>query len=115
MKSALTLVAVAFLVLSAGCAQPVDPDPPSKVIDPLPSWNDGAAKQSIFDFVVRVTDTASPDFVPESQRIAAIDNDGTLWSEQPAYFQLFFAIDRVKALAPEHPEWASTQRFQAVL
>ena len=83
--------------------------------DPMPSWNDGDAKQSILDFVARVTDPASPDFVPEAERIATFDNDGTLWAEQPLYFQLFFAIDRVKALAPEHPEWAEQQPFKAVL
>jgi phosphoglycolate phosphatase-like HAD superfamily hydrolase len=115
MKVALALVAIPVLVLSSGCAQTVDPNPPVKVVDPLPSWNDSAAKQSIFDFVVRVTDPESPDFVPEPERIAVFDNDGTLWSEQPAYFQLFFAMDRVRALAPEHPEWATRQPFQAVL
>jgi len=84
-------------------------------VDPLPSWNDGKAKQAIFDFVVRVTDTASPDFVPEAERIATFDNDGNLWAEKPVYFQLLFAIDRVKATASEHPEWASQQPFKAVL
>ena len=115
MKAALTLAALSVLVLSSGCAQSVDPNPPVKVVDPLPSWNDGEIKQSIFDFVVRVTDSASPAFVPETERIAVFDNDGTLWSEQPMYFQLTFAMDRVKTLAPEHPEWKSTQPFQAVL
>ncbi len=85
------------------------------MVDPLPSWNEGEAKQAIFDFVVRVTDSASPAFVPESERIATFDNDGCLWSEQPMYFQVIFAMDRVKALAPEHPEWATQQPFQAVL
>jgi phosphoglycolate phosphatase-like HAD superfamily hydrolase len=83
--------------------------------DPLPSWNEGPAKSVILDFVGRVTDPANPDFVPEPERIAVFDNDGTLWAERPIYFQLLFAIDRVKALAPEHPEWNSTQPFQAVL
>jgi phosphoglycolate phosphatase-like HAD superfamily hydrolase len=81
----------------------------------LPSWSEGAARDSILDFVARVTDPASPEFVPEAERIAVFDNDGTLWSEKPAYFQLLFAIDRVKALAPEHPEWKNQQPFQAVL
>ena len=71
---------------------------------PLPSWNDGKAKQSIIDFVATVTKEGSSDFVPLAERIATFDNDGTLWSEQPMYFQLLFALDRVKALAPEHPE-----------
>ena len=115
MKAVLTLVAISALVVSSGCAQSVEPDLPIKVVDPLPSWNDGKAKQAIFDFVVRVTDTASPDFVPEAERIATFDNDGNLWAEKPVYFQLLFAIDRVKATASEHPEWASQQPFKAVL
>jgi hypothetical protein len=80
----------------------------------LPSWNDGPAKASIVDFVARVT-TQGPDFVPVEQRIATFDNDGTLWVEQPMYVQFAFALDRVKALAPMHPEWKTTQPFQAVL
>jgi phosphoglycolate phosphatase-like HAD superfamily hydrolase len=83
--------------------------------DPLPSWNDGPAKQSIAIFVRTVTDPASPQFVAPDQRIATFDNDGTLWSEQPIYFQLAFALDRVRALAPKHPEWKSRQPFKAVL
>ena len=83
--------------------------------DPLPSWNDGAAKRSILAFVQAVTDQNGPDYVPPAARIAVFDNDGTLWSEQPLYIQLAFALDRVKALAPEHPEWRTTQPFQAVL
>lgn len=72
--------------------------------DPLPSWNDGKAKQSVVAFVNKVTKAGSPDFVPKPERIATFDNDGTLWAEQPMYFQLIFALDRVKALAPQHPE-----------
>jgi phosphoserine phosphatase len=83
--------------------------------DPLPSWHDGAAKARIVGFVQAVTDPAGKDYVPPADRIAVFDNDGTLWSEQPAYFQLLFAIDRVKALAPKHPEWKSKQPFKAVL
>jgi phosphoglycolate phosphatase-like HAD superfamily hydrolase len=83
--------------------------------DPLPSWNDGPAKQAIADFVNRVTSEGGPDFVPPPQRIAVFDNDGALWSEQPAYFQLAFAFDRVKALAPGRPEWKEQQPFKAVL
>jgi len=83
--------------------------------DPLPSWNDGSTKQQILDFVARVTDPASPDFVPEGERIATFDNDGTLWAEQPMYVQFVFAMDRVKELAPTHPEWATQQPFRAVL
>ncbi|MGM4892030.1 HAD family hydrolase [Tardiphaga sp. 839_C3_N1_4] len=83
--------------------------------DPLPSWNEGAVKKSITDFVSRVTAEGSPDFVPATERIATFDNDGTLWSEQPAYFQAAFAIDRVKAMAPQHPEWKTQQPFKALL
>jgi hypothetical protein len=81
----------------------------------LPSWEDKAAKQAIVDFVTRVTDESGPDYVSPEDRIAVFDNDGTLWSEKPVYFQLLFAIDRIKALAPEHPEWKTTQPFQSVL
>jgi phosphoglycolate phosphatase-like HAD superfamily hydrolase len=81
----------------------------------LPSWNDGPAKQSILAFVTKVTTPSNPDFVPPAERIAVFDNDGALWAEQPMYFQLAFAIDRVKALAPEHPEWKTQQPFRAVL
>jgi phosphoserine phosphatase len=83
--------------------------------DPLPSWNDGAAKARIVGFVQAVTDKSGKDYVAPAERIAVFDNDGTLWSEQPAYFQLLFAIDRVKALAPKHPEWKTKQPFKAVL
>lgn len=83
--------------------------------DPLPSWNEGAAKRAIMNFVGAVTDEGSPDFVPLPQRISTFDNDGTLWSEQPVYVQLAFALDRVKALAPTHPEWKDKQPFKAVL
>jgi len=88
---------------------------PAKAQDPLPSWNDGPNKQAIADFVGRVTREGSPDFVAPADRIAVFDNDGTLWSEQPIYFQFAFALDRVKALAPQHPEWKTTQPFKAVL
>jgi hypothetical protein len=81
----------------------------------LPSWNDGATKQSILDFVAAVTREGSPDFVPPAERIATFDNDGTLWVEHPMYTQLAFALDRVKALAPQHPEWKDTQPFKAAL
>lgn len=83
--------------------------------DPLPSWNDGAVKKSITDFVARVTAPGGPDFVPVEQRIAVFDNDGTLWGEQPVYFQVQFAFDRIRALGARHPEWKETQPFKAVL
>jgi phosphoglycolate phosphatase-like HAD superfamily hydrolase len=83
--------------------------------DPLPSWNDGPTKQAIETFVQKVTDPESKDYVAPEDRIATFDNDGNLWAEKPVYFQLLFAIDRVKALAPEHPEWKEKQPFKAVL
>ena len=83
--------------------------------DPLPSWNDGAVKKSIVDFVTRTTTTGSADFVPVPERIAVFDNDGTLWTEQPVYFQFAFAIDRVKQLAPQHPEWQTREPFKSIL
>src|SRR5262245_33981222 len=83
--------------------------------DPLPSWNNGSSKQAIIDFVTKVTQEGSPDYVAPNDRVATFDNDGTLWAEKPVYFQLLFAIDRVKALAPEHPEWQDTQPYKAVL
>jgi phosphoglycolate phosphatase-like HAD superfamily hydrolase len=83
--------------------------------DPLPSWNDGPAKQSILSFVAAVTREGSPDFVPAPERIATFDNDGTLWCEQPMYVQLAFALDRVRALSNQHPEWKDKQPFKAVL
>lgn len=83
--------------------------------DPLPSWNDGKTKTAIIEFVGRVTDEKSAGFVPREERIATFDNDGTLWSEQPMYNQLAFALDRVKAMAPEHPEWKDKQPFKGVL
>jgi hypothetical protein len=83
--------------------------------DALPTWNDGAAKTAITSFVERVTAQGGPDFVPPEERIAVFDNDGTLWAEQPIYFQFRFALDRIKALEPEHPEWKETQPFKAVL
>jgi phosphoglycolate phosphatase-like HAD superfamily hydrolase len=82
---------------------------------PLSSWNDSPSKQAIQDFVARVTKEGGADYVVPEQRIATFDNDGTLWSEQPMYFQLAFALDRVAALAPKHPEWKTTQPFKAVL
>ncbi len=81
----------------------------------LPSWNDGAAKQSILKFVERVTREGSPDFVPVPERIAVFDNDGTLWAEQPIYTQIFFTMDRVKALAPQHPEWKTQEPFASLI
>ncbi|WP_244466338.1 HAD family hydrolase [Dyella japonica] len=83
--------------------------------DPLPSWNDGATKQQIESFVKKVTTSGSPDFVDPAKRIAVFDNDGTLWAEQPAYFEFFFALDQLKALSPQHPEWKTTEPFKSAL
>ena len=83
--------------------------------DALPSWNDGAAKRSIVAFVEKVTKPGSAEFVPETQRVAVFDNDGTLWAEQPMYVQLAFALDRVKSLAPKHPEWKEKEPFASLL
>jgi hypothetical protein len=88
---------------------------PAGAADPLPSWNDGGSKQSIFRFVDKVTREGSPDFVPPAERIAVFDNDGTLWAEQPMYFQFFFVLDRIRELAPRHPEWKTQEPFASVL
>jgi len=83
--------------------------------DPLPSWNEGAAKKAIIELVEKTTQEGSPDFVPVEQRVATFDNDGTLWCEQPMYVQLAFALDRVKVLAPQHPEWKEQEPFASLL
>jgi len=123
----MAIVTLAPLALSACEAQAptTSQSPPPAATTPqaspassaakLASWNDVASKKAIVDFVTRVTTSGSPDFVPPAQRIATFDNDGTLWSEQPMYFQLAFALDRVKALAPQHPEWQQKQPFKGVL
>jgi phosphoserine phosphatase len=97
-------------VLSISLAQAV-----AAADDPLPSWREGKAKAAIVDFVAAVTAEGGPEFVPAEERVAVFDNDGTLWVEQPMYTQLAFALDRVKALAPQHPEWKDEQPFKAVL
>ena len=102
----LIIRAIIILLLSVSTAH---------AADPLPSWRNGPAKQFIISFIHKTTQPGSPDFVPIEDRIAVFDNDGTLWSEQPNYVQLVFAIDRVKELAPQHPEWRVTQPFQGVL
>lgn len=83
--------------------------------DPLPSWNDSGPKRAVIDFVDRVTREGGPDFVAPPERIAVFDNDGTLWAEQPIYFQAVFALDRLRTLAPEHPDWNEKQPFKGVL
>lgn len=88
---------------------------PASGQDPLPSWADTAPKQAIVAFVAKVTIPGSADFVPTAKRIAVFDNDGTLWAEQPMYFQAFFIVDRIRALAPQHPEWKTQEPFASVL
>jgi len=83
--------------------------------DPLPSWNDGPSKKAIVDFVARTTNQGSPDFIKPPDRIAVFDNDGTLWCEQPMYFQVLFALDRIKAMAALHPEWKDVEPYKSVL
>ncbi|WP_243749197.1 HAD family hydrolase [Mucilaginibacter agri] len=83
--------------------------------NPLPSWNSGPVKTSIIDYVKAATDTGSETFIPIADRVATFDNDGTLWSEQPLYFQFFYAVDQIKAMAPKHPEWKTTQPYKALL
>jgi hypothetical protein len=104
-----------FMPLLATLAIGLTPGVVSSSEDPLPSWNDGAVKTNIISFVEKVTKEGSSDFVPPAERIATFDNDGTLWAEQPIYFQVQFALDRVKALAPKHPEWKEKQPFKALL
>jgi phosphoglycolate phosphatase-like HAD superfamily hydrolase len=111
-----------LLILTAGCGaapevQAPGSAPPSADVAgaALPSWHDGPAKNAIVDFVRRVTTQGGADFVPPAERVATFDNDGTLWGEQPMYVQLAFALDRVKTLAPEHPDWKAKQPFKGVL
>jgi phosphoglycolate phosphatase-like HAD superfamily hydrolase len=106
-RSLLRLLVVVLLGTGAATAQAPQPDP-------LPSWNDGRTKQAIVDFVRRVT-TPGPDFVAPAERIATFDNDGTLWAEQPIYFQFAFALDEVRRVAPQHPEWRDTEPFRSVI
>jgi len=106
------LSTIALLPALSGLLRPI---PALAQTDALPSWNDGPAKTSITEFVARVTAQGGPDFIPVEQRIATFDNDGTLWCEQPMYVQLAFVLDRVKAMAPLHPEWKDKQPFKAVL
>ena len=110
-KSVLAIVPVVmFVVLATVCSRSTVAQ-----TDALPSWGDGSAKQSIIEFVEHVTKEGGRDYVPPAERIAVFDNDGTLWAEQPIYVQLAFSLDRVKALAAEHPEWKDEQPFKAVL
>lgn len=113
----LLIISMAALTLSCNSSKKEGSEPSENIIasDPLPSWNEGPTKKSIIDFVTKTTKEGSADFIQIADRIACFDNDGTLWSEQPLYFQLSFALDRVKVMAPQHPEWRTTQPFQALL
>jgi len=118
MNSRCCLLLMCLATASCGAppaGNPPAPAPAAAPVDVLSSWNEGTTKQAIVDFVARTTRQGGPDFVPAAERIAVFDNDGTLWSEQPMYFQLAFALDRIKALAPKHPEWKTTQPFKGVL
>lgn len=113
-------VLLLFVLFQTGCKQVSGPqeaaaEAAEMISDPLPSWSEGSSKTAITAFVEKVTNENGPGFVPVKDRIATFDNDGCLWSEQPMYFQLIFAMDRVKAMAPEHPEWQSEQPFKALL
>jgi len=105
------LLLISLLLLFWGCVEKV----PHIVTDPLPSWNEGTAKQTILTFVKAVSDSAATTYVPPQERIATFDNDGTLWAEKPFYFQFYFTLQRVRDLAPEHPDWKTRQPFKAVL
>jgi phosphoglycolate phosphatase-like HAD superfamily hydrolase len=112
------LVGVLFVSIG-GCATEAskenDDNNVSATVDPLPSWNEGMSKKTIVDFVTKTATEGDPDFIPVADRIACFDNDGTLWSEQPLYFQLAFSLDQIKAMAPQHPEWKTKQPFKALL
>jgi phosphoserine phosphatase len=111
-----SLLLIVICVVSTSCSTPgIDQPTAAAAADPLPSWNEGVAKKTLVDFVGRTTKPGAPDFVPPAERVAVFDNDGTLWAEQPMYSQLAFALDRIKALAPQHPEWQATQPFKGVL
>jgi phosphoglycolate phosphatase-like HAD superfamily hydrolase len=105
------------IVLSACAPSPAGAPPTGAApgTDPLLSWNDGPVRTAVVDFVNAVTTTGSPDFVPPPQRIAVFDNDGTLWAEQPMYFQVLFVLDRIRALAPNHPEWTTMEPYRSAL
>lgn len=108
----LPLAFIRLLILLTAILAPINM---AHAADALPSWNDGPTKKAIITFVEKVTDKGSPDYVPPADRIAVFDNDGNLWAEKPVYFQLLFAIDRVRALAPKHPEWQNEQPFKAAI
>jgi haloacid dehalogenase-like hydrolase len=113
------LLALSLSLILFGCSKAPEPAPSATAsataVDPLPSWNDGPAKQAILDFVKTTTDKSNPKFLPPEDRIATFDQDGTTWVEQPMYSQVLFAFDRVAEMAPQHPEWKTKMPFKAVL
>jgi phosphoglycolate phosphatase-like HAD superfamily hydrolase len=123
MKTRLALLSSLFLILFlSGCTNKPTPaastagqPAATAAADPLPSWNDGSAKQAILEFVKSTTDESSPNFVPQEDRIATFDQDGTTWVEQPIYSQVLFCFDRVVELAPQHPEWKTKPPFKAIV
>ena len=121
MRTVLPILVTVGFGLSACADRPAQPATEAEVAAPaadgpvLPSWNEGPTREAIVSFVERVTDPASSEYVTPSERIAVFDNDGNLWAERPLYFQLLFALDRVRAMADDHPEWRSTEPFRAIL
>ncbi len=118
----LSTLLLSLTLILAGCSNNPTPAAPTAgqpaattAADPLPSWNDGPAKQAILDFVKATTDKTNPKFVPPEDRIATFDQDGTTWVEQPIYSQVLFAFDRVAEMAPQHPEWKTKMPFKAIL
>jgi hypothetical protein len=113
------LMLICIIAFTISCNQQSKTDrkttEPAIATDPLPSWNEGATRKSIIDFVTKTTTEGSADFITVTDRIACFDNDGTLWSEKPLPFQLYFVLDRIKAMAPQHPEWKNKQPYKAIL
>ena len=114
MNNKFLVLLTAIIVMAVSCNQSQENSPKTVTSDPLPSWNEGVAKQAILDFVTKTTTDSSSGFIPVADRIACFDNDGTLWSEHPMYFQLYFAIDRIKAMAPQHPGMENQTAFQSI-
>ena len=114
-------VSICFIVIFVSCnpegKQIENQDAEVVVVqkDPLPSWNEGETKNAILNYVGEVTNSENSNFIEVKDRIATFDNDGNLWAEQPAYFQLYFAIDRIKEMAADHPEWQTEQPYQSIL
>jgi phosphoserine phosphatase len=115
MKNRLFILLAAMFIMAGDCSRPTENSFRPAASDPLPSWNEGIVKKAIIEFVTTTTRDSTAGIIPARDRIACFDNDGTLWSEQPMYFQLAFAIDRVKAMAPQHPEWKTQQPFKSLL